>query len=593
MKDFSRTRVRLLLAILICLVLTIFYSQETGAGNKDWEPTQLLVQKKPGSSNDQISKIFKEHGSKIKDFIPQIETFVLQVPPDKLEIVQNALSRNPLFKSVSKDHFRYLHYSINPNDPYYPGQWHLEKIQAPQTWAFTLGNGDVVIAVIDDGIAAVADIYEKVIPGINIIEGGTETTNGGGHGTPVAGIISATTNNAMGVAGVAWNNKLLPVKVYTETGYTTCSAIIKGIVWAADNSAKVINMSFGGPSECAGEKSAIDYAWNKGAVLVASAGNYADTTPIYPAAYSNVLGVAATNPDDTIASFSSYGSWINVAAPGRRLYTTYSNGAYSGFSGTSASAPVVSGIAGLIMSANPTLLNSQVKSIIEKSADDLGAPGFDSYYGWGRVNAYKAILTAIGSVPPPPDTTAPTVSISYPSEGATVSGSISINVSASDNVGVAKVELYLNGALYATDTTEPFSFVWDTTKVNNGVHTLQAKAYDTAGNSSLSPIVNVNVYNFIADTTPPSVVITSPANGSTLTRTTKITVNASDNVQVKEINIYVNNKRLSTESCSTATCSLSINWNTRNLPKGTYTITADAYDTSWNSAISSSVVVYK
>jgi subtilisin family serine protease len=594
MKKKENFGLRLLSAIFVVSILFIAWSGNTwaGNGNNDWMPDQLLVQPRAGAPPEVLSTIFAEHGADILDFIPQVNTIVLRVPPDKIETVQNALSRSPHFKSISKDYLRYQH-STTPNDYWYIGQWHLPKIQASEAWGITVGEENVVIAVVDGGIAAVPDLAQKLLQGINIIEGGTDTTGGSGHGTAVAGVSAAITNNSIGVASIAWLNKILPVKVYSATGSTTCSAITKGIVWAADHGAKVINMSFGGPSPCNGDKSAVDYAWGKGAVLVASAGNDSSTTPNYPAAYSNVMAVAATDPNDSLSSFSSYGSWLSVAAPGNYIVTTLSNGFYAGFSGTSAAAPVVSGIAGLVLSANPALSNSQVKSIIEKNADDLGAPGFDIYYGWGRVNAYKAVLAAIGTAPPPPDTTPPTASIASPANGATISGSITVSVSASDNAGVTQVELYIDGVLFATDTTVPYSFAWDTTKTSDGIHTLQAVAYDAAGNSTASYTVSVTVNNFVSDTIPPSVAISIPTNGSTLSKVTKIKVKTSDNVQVQQVGVYLDGSRIGSAICSASSCSPSFNWNTSKISKGMHGLSADAYDATGNRGVSSSVTVYK
>jgi len=594
MKKEENFGLRLLPTIFVVSILFVVVTGSTwaGNGNSDWVPDQLVVQPRAGAHPEVLSGIFKEHGADIRDFIPQVNTMVLHVPPDRLETVQDALSRSPHFKSVSKDYLRYL-YSTIPNDYWYPGEWHLQKIQAPQAWDFTVGDANVVIAVVDDGAAAVPDLVQKLLTGINIIDGGTYTTGDGGHGTAVTGIIAASTNNGIGVAGITWLNKILPVKVYNSaTGYITCSAAAQGIVWAADHGAKVINMSFGG-SECSVEKSAVDYAWGKGAVLVAAAGNDANSTPNYPAAYSNVIAVASTDPNDSLSSFSSYGSWLSVSAPGGNIVTTYSNGGYAGFSGTSAAAPVVSGIAGLVMSANPVLSNSQVKSIIEKNADDLGSPGFDNYYGWGRVNAYKAVLAALCAAPPPLDIIPPTASVTFPANSNTVSGSIAVSVSASDNAGVTQVELYIDGVLFATDSTVPYSFAWDTTQTSDGTHTLQALAYDAAGNSKASNSVSVTVNNFVSDTTPPSVAIVLPTNGITVSKTAKIKVKAGDNVQVQQVGIYVDGSRIGSAICSASSCSPSFNWNTSKISKGMHTLSADASDSAGNISMSSSVTVYK
>jgi len=592
MKNFFR--LRFLSVTLIVTILCIVSSSNTWAGNSnnDWVPDQLVVQPRAGVSSEVLSTIFKEHGTDIRDFIPQVNTIVLHVPTDRLETVQNALSRSPHVKSVSKDYLRYL-YSTIPNDYWYPGEWHLQKIQAPQAWDFTVGEENVFVAVVDGGAAAVPDLSQKLLLGANIIEGGTDTTGDGGHGTAVTGIIASSTNNSIGVAGVTWLNKILPVKVYTDTGYTTCSAITKGIVWAADNGAKIVNMSFGGPSECSGEKSAVDYAWGKGIVLVAAAGNDSCSAPSYPAAYTNVIAVTSTDPNDVLSSFSNYGSWVSVAAPGRNIVTTYSNGAYAGFSGTSAAAPVVAGIVGLVRSANPVLSNSQVKSIIEQNSDDLGAPGFDIYYGWGRVNAYKAVLAALGAAPPPSDTTPPTASITSPNSGATASGSIAVSVSSSDNVGVTQVELYIDGVLFATDPTMPYSFTWETTQSSDGTHNLQAVAYDAAGNSGFSNMVSIIVNNFVPDSVPPSVAIVLPSNGSTVSKMAKIKVKASDNVQVQQVEVYVDGSRIGSAICSASSCSPGFNWNTSKISKGSHTLSADAYDSAGNMGISGFVTVYK
>jgi thermitase len=315
--------------------------------------------------------------------------------------------------------------------------------------------------------------------------------------------------------------------------------------------------------------------------------------PNYPAAFSNVMGVASTDPNDSLSSFSSYGSWLSVSAPGGNIVTTYGNGAYAGFSGTSAAAPVVSGIAGLVLAANPVLTNSQVKSIIEQNSDDLGTPGFDNYYGWGRVNAYRAVLAALDATPPPLDITPPTASITSPANGNTVSGNIAVSVSASDNVGVTQVELYIDNVLFATDATAPYSFTWDTTRSSEGTHTLQAVAYDAAGNSEASNTVSVTVNNFVSDATPPSVSITLPTNGSTVSKRAKITVRASDNVQVQQVGVYVDGSRIGSAICSSSSCSPSFNWNTGKISKGMHTLSADASDSAGNTGISSSVTVYK
>ncbi len=592
----------------------------------EWAADQLVVQARGGVSDEQAARMFAKHGAEIIEIIPAVHTYVISVPAGQLDAVRRALAREPQFKSVSKNFARRL--QMTPDDYWYPGEWHLPMIQAPQAWGITVGNANVVIAIVDSGVSPVADLAPKLLPGINLIDS-TDTSDGLNHGTGVAGIAAASTNNSIGVAAVAWLNNILPVKIFNSSGTTTCSAVDNGIIWAADHGASVINMSFSGTGECSGESSAVNYAWNKGAVLVAAAGNSSSSTPNYPAAYTNVLGVSATSSSDLFLSSSDFGNWISVSAPGCGIYTTLNNGGYGGSCGTSVAAPVVSGVAGLVISANPGLSNAQVNSIIEQSADDLGAPGYDQYYGWGRVNAYKAVLAATGAAPPPPDTTPPTASITSPSAGATVSATTTVNVAASDNVGVTRVQLYVDGTSLGFDTSTPFSFAWDTTKASNGSHSLQAIAYDAAGNQASSAVVGVTVSNSVATPTPtptskatptatpaptatptptvaptatpsptpaptaPTVSVISPTNGSSVSNVVRIQVSASDNAPLTQMQAFVDGAMLGSSSCSSASCSGSFNWNTKKASKGTHSISAAAYNSSGMVGTSSTVSVSK
>src|SRR5205823_6228067 len=216
----------------------------------------------------------------------------------------------------------------------------------------------------------------------------------------------------------------------------------------------------------------------------------------------------------------------DLAAPGVAIYTTGKGGGYVVGTGTSASAPIVAAVAAMVLSVNPSLTAIQVQDILKQSADDLGAPGWDPSYGWGRVNAYKAVLAATGGSST--DTTPPSATITSPSDGSKLSGTVTIGVSAADNVGVTKVECYISGLLASTSTTGSFS--WNTTTNANGSYSLQARAYDAAGNVGASATVSVSVQNTPADLSAPVVQITSPTSGATVARSTKVYVAASDDV---------------------------------------------------------------
>jgi len=205
------------------------------------------------------------------------------------------------------------------------------------------------------------------------------------------------------------------------------------------------------------------------------------------------------------------------------------------------------------------------------------------------VNAYKAVLAAAGATPPPSDTTPPATSITASPGGSTVSGTVSVSIAASDNVGVTKVELYLNAALAGTSATSPATFSWNTTAYPNGSYSLEARAYDAAGNVGTSAPLNVSVQNTLADLTAPVVQITSPATGTTVARSTKVYVTASDNVAVSQVDLMVDWKFYATSYSAAAVFS----WNTSKLARGSHTLQAVAHDAAGNEGSSSVVTIYK
>jgi hypothetical protein len=236
-----------------------------------------------------------------------------------------------------------------------------------------------------------------------------------------------------------------------------------------------------------------------------------------------------------------------------------------------------------MMSANPALAPSQIESLLKSTAADVGTAGYDQYYGYGRVNAASAVQAAAAMKAS--DTQPPAVALSSPSSGSTAKGIVAVNASASDNVGVSRVELYVNGALLATDAASPYSFSWDSTKVADGSAALVARAYDAAGNASNSSSVAVNVANavaLVADTIAPTVTIRNPANGSVVTGVVSISASASDNRGISSLSVYVDGVLKSSGNVS----STSFNWNTNKVAIGAHTISAVATDTSGNRSTS-------
>ena len=264
----------------------------------------------------------------------------------------------------------------------------------------------------------------------------------------------------------------------------------KAITYAVDHGARVINISFGGRTSSSTLQNAVNYAWQKNAIVIAAAGNDSSTVS-YPAACLNAIAVSATLSDDSFASFSNYGSEIAVSAPGKGIYTTMKGGGYGSWYGTSFSSPIVAGVAALVLSINPQLTNTQIVDILKKTSDDLGSVGYDVYFGYGRVNAYRALQQAAVTIPTPADTSAPIVAIKSPTSGSFVSKTTYVKVTSSDNVGVTQVKLYIDNSLVYTSSSSSFTYTWNTTYLSKGTHTLQAFAFDAAPNKGSSAIISV------------------------------------------------------------------------------------------------------
>lgn len=284
------------------------------------------------------------------------------------------------------------------NDSDFNKQWAIPMIGVPEAWQLTSGGASVVVAVLDTGIAkGHEDLVGKVIAEVNLADSPT-AYDIFGHGTHIAGIIAANGDNGIGIAGVAPNVRLLSVKVADEGGRCDSSSVAKGIVWAVDHGARVINMSLITTQPSPELQDAVDYAWGKGAVMVAAAGNDLAARMAYPAGCPNCLAVAATDPSDSVAPWSVQGDWVDVAAPGVGIYSTLPFGDYGYKSGTSMAAAYVSGVAALLFSvasdhSGNGLMNDEVRQAIEVSCDELGTGSVGS----GRINAFEAVNQLLAS----------------------------------------------------------------------------------------------------------------------------------------------------------------------------------------------------
>ena len=378
----------------------------------DFVPGRVLVRYQEGVKADVMNDVLAEEGLTLLYQIDRLDVQVMAVAPgEELRVVQR-LQADPRVLYAEPDYILYAH-TTTPNDPYYaPYQWDMRKINADDAWDATTGSSSVTVAVLDTGVdLSHPDLAANIIAGYDFINNDPSPEDDQGHGTHVAGIIGAVGNNNTGIAGMVWRTKLMPLKVLSSNGSGSTSGIADAIIWATDHGADIINLSLGGPSPSSALENSVNYAYNAGVLVIASAGNdYQNGNPVfYPAAYNHVLGVAATGDQDEHAAYSETGYFVDVAAPGGNptseydtnpdhwITSTYWRGsghAYAQIVGTSQAAPHVSGLAALLLSINSSLTNDQLQQIIEDTAVDLGAAGRDDFFGHGRIDAAAAIAAA-------------------------------------------------------------------------------------------------------------------------------------------------------------------------------------------------------
>lgn len=401
------------------------------------EPTFLLQ-----SIREQNTALFSSTG------LDRIYTFIVQEGTDILTAV-HAYGQDSNVAYAEPDYIGQGFAA--PNDPSFNVQWGLNNdgtnppghtgtadadIDAPEAWNIQKGSSNIVVALLDTGVDwdhpdlsariwsntdetagnGIDDDHNGYIDdtrGWDFVNNDNNPMDDHGHGTVNAGIVGADTNNGVGIAGVDWHCKIMPVKVLNQVNWGLYSWWSSGLQYAADNGANVISMSMGGSASNTTLKAAIDYAYGLNCVICVSMGNDNSNTIYYPAAYSNVIAVGAVDTDDTRCvppdwqtfgmptGGSNYGSHIDVVAPGNWIYSTVWNNIYQYWAGTSMAAPYVSGLAALLFAQEPTLTNAEIYHIITSTAEDQvgttteDTPGWDQYYGYGRINAYQALTYLI------------------------------------------------------------------------------------------------------------------------------------------------------------------------------------------------------
>lgn len=382
----------------IVLVAGLLVVPRTTAKQDD-QDTRVLVKFKKDVKQQERDQATKEKKAKKVDEVYGDDIWVVESEEGKKnKDLAEDFKRDPRVVYAEPDVV--LHITVaNPNDPRFGDQYAMQRINAVAGWTAYPGvyssSGGPSIAVIDTGIdrnhpdlASKLDTANSRCFGLLCFVTGYEDDNG--HGTHTAGTAAAATNNATGVAGVAVNSRIQALKACNAVGTCNTADIVGAINWARTHGARVVSMSFGGGGTTT-MQTAVQQANAAGVVLVAAAGNDGNSSVNYPAGYPEVVSVAATDSNDNRASFSNFNNDVELAAPGVSVLSTYSGDGYASVSGTSMSTPHVAGLAALLRGQNPSWTPDQVRARMRQCSDDRGSPGWDSSYGYGRINLGRAL----------------------------------------------------------------------------------------------------------------------------------------------------------------------------------------------------------
>jgi len=451
--------------------------------------------------------------------------------------------------------------NVFPNDPNLPSQWAINALSLPNAWDITTGSTSTFVAVIDSGVSRNHEdlLNNQVRKGWDMLSNDFVYDDTVGHGTEVTGVIAATPNNYVGVSGTCWNVAIVPIAVVYYDGTIYTSDVVDAIYLAADLGCKVISLSLGSSSYSSSEDAAVQYATSKGCIVVASAGNNSNSTIKYPASFSNVISVGSINKYLSHSYFSNYNSYVDVSAPGEDILTTYDDyygTSYASVDGTSFSAPYVAGIAALAATIEPGITATQFKEAIMASSTDLGAYGYDDYYGYGLINAEKLLkyVSPIVFVP-----------VTYVSLNKTNS---TMNVGDNDT---------LSATIAPTDATNQ-AVTWKSSNTAVATVDLSGRVVGVSAGTAVITVTTVDG----SQTATCAVTVSTPIISVTGVRLNKsssvISVGANDTLSAAITPTDATNQAVTWKSSNTAVATVDLNGKVVGVSTGTTVITATTVD---------------
>lgn len=489
MKKYSKSLIVLLLALFLGTSSFVYAGSPVNTG----ETGRFIIIADDWTVRDEVLSHARGAGGYVISEFESVPGMAVVLPTAAVQ----GLANNPHVKEIGLDTRVYA------LDAELDDSWGVKRIGAGVVHNYNKASG-VKVAVIDTGVDYThPDLGANFAGGYDFVNNDSDPMDDNDHGTHVSGIIAALDNDA-GVVGAGPQASIYALKVLDASGGGYWSDIINALDWASANGIQVVNMSLGASSDAPGVHDAIKSAYNAGTVLVAAAGNSGNcggksNTVGYPARYEEVIAVGATDQNDLRPCFSSHGDQVEFAAPGVSVLSTVIGGGYASFSGTSMASPHVAGTVALVL-ANGSLAdqngdgvvnNVDVRLWLRSTADDLGNFGKDNEYGYGLIDADEA-APFTGPVDAPPS-----ISVTNPANGTTLSGTIIIAADAFDDDAVTQVDFYLGGDFLGSDTTSttsPYEWVWDSTAVTDGLYAITATAVDTASQST-SDTVSIEVDN--------------------------------------------------------------------------------------------------